>query len=380
MEKCTRRHFLQTGSLTLGTALFAPTVLLAQESAFDLALEGQELLSSKHYDKAIAVLRKAVALDDANEWAWGLLGRACYQAGDMRTAQTSFRKVININPEDVYSRMMIEVIQQKPLPPKPKVEVPLTSLEKEARQEEARFREAFNTSGDTGYHVRRLVLDAGHGGFDAGAVGLNRLEEKMVTLDLVKRTARILENRKAPFEIFLTRTDDYYIPLSARTTTANQYNADLFVSFHINANANRKPNGIETYFCSEKASSKEAQRVAAFENSVMKFDKKELVTKGYVNIEDMLFRFERRRYWKAGGTIADIVQKGMASRVKMRNRGVHSANFYVLRRAKMPSILLETGFISNPAQEKLLAQTAYRENLAQTIAVSLQQLAARRVS
>jgi N-acetylmuramoyl-L-alanine amidase len=112
---------------------------------------------------------------------------------------------------------------------------------------------------------------------------------------------------------------------------------------------------------------------------VIKFDKKELVKKGYVNIEDMLFRFERRRYWEAGGKIASIVQKTMAERVTMRNRGVHSANFYVLRRAKMPSILLETGFISNLEQENLLKQPDYREELARTIAVSLQQLASRGV-
>jgi N-acetylmuramoyl-L-alanine amidase len=379
MDKVTRRHFLRAGSLTLGTALCAPGLLLAQESAFDLALEGQDLLASKQYGLAVEALRKAVALDDSNEWAWGLLGRAYYQAGDMRSALTAFRKVINLNPDDVYSRMMVEVIMQKPLPPRPEVEAPLTPLEREAREEEARFREKFEEETGQGYHVRRMVLDAGHGGFDTGAVGLGKLEEKEVTLDLAKRTARILDNQKAPFELFLTRTDDYYIPLSARTTTANQYNADLFVSFHINANANRQPNGIETYFCSETASSEEAERVAAFENSVIKFDKKELITKGYVNIEDMLFRFERRRYWEAGGKIASIVQNNMAERVTMRNRGVHSANFYVLRRAKMPSILLETGFISNPEQENLLKQPDYRENLARTIAVSLQQLASRGV-
>jgi N-acetylmuramoyl-L-alanine amidase len=379
MKKVTRRQFLRTGSVALGTTLVAPGALLAGESAFDLALEGQDLLASKQYEQAITILGRAVSLDDANEWAWGLLGRAYYQSGDMRGALGAFRKVINLNPGDVYSRMMVEVIMQKPLPPKPEKTLPLTPLEQEARQEELRFQERFKEAGSTGYRVRRVVLDAGHGGFDTGAVGSGRLEEKMVTLDLVKRTARILQHQKAPFDLFVTRTDDYYLPLSARTTTANQYNADLLVSFHINANANPKPNGIETYFCSEKASSSEAQRVAELENSVIKFEKKELITKGYVNIEDMLFRFERRRYWEAGGRIAAIVQQGMAQRVKMRNRGVHSANFYVLRRAKMPSILLETGFISHPPQEALLKQDAYREELARTIAFALGQLAAKGV-
>ncbi|WP_462324371.1 N-acetylmuramoyl-L-alanine amidase [Desulfoplanes sp.] len=379
MDTVTRRRFLRAGSLGLATAMVAPGLVFARETAFDLALEGQDLMAAKKYMQAIKSLRKAVDMDAGNEWVWGLLGRAYYQLGEMRYALTSFRKVININPDDVYSRMMIEVIMQKPLPPKKKDEGPLTPLEREAKEEEAHFRARFKENSDQGYHVRRLVLDAGHGGFDSGAVGLNKLEEKNVTLDLVKRTAAILGRQNRPFELFMTRTDDYYIPLSARTTTANQYNADLFVSFHINANANRKPNGIETYFCSEKASSKEARRVAAFENSVVKFDKKELVKKGYVNIEDMLFRFERRRYWEAAGSIASIVQQRMAQDVDMRNRGVHSANFYVLRRAKMPSILLETGFISNPDQERLLMKPSYRQSLAETIAVSLAQLASRGV-
>jgi len=375
MDRMTRRKFLTAGGLGLGAALLVPEVLLAGESAFDLALEGQDLLAAKEYARAIEVLHKAVSLDVGNEWAWGLLGRAAYQSGDMRRALTSFRKVLGLNPDDVYSRMMVDVIQQKPLPPREKHETPLTPLEQAAKKEEELFHARISEEKGMGYQVRRLVLDPGHGGFDSGAVGLGKLQEKDVTLDLAKRTAGILERQKAPFELFMTRTDDYYIPLSARTTTANQYNADLFVSFHINANANRQPNGLDTYFCSEKASSKEALRVAEFENSVIKFDKKELVQKGYVNIEDMLFRYERRRYWEAGGKIAGIVQKNMAARVSMKNRGVHSANFYVLRRAKMPSILLETGFISNPEQEALLTQDAYRENLAVSIAASLSQLA-----
>ena len=379
MDWMTRRKFLTAGGVGLGAALLAPGVLLAGDSAFDLALEGQDLLAGKEYARAISVLHKAVSLDAGNEWAWGLLGRAAYQSGDMRGALTAFRKVLAINSDDVYSRMMVDVIMQKPLPPREKIEVPLTPLEQAAKKEEERFHAQISEEKGAGYHVRRLVLDPGHGGFDSGAVGLGKLQEKNVTLDLAKRTARILENQKAPFELFMTRTDDYYIPLSARTTTANQYNADLFVSFHINANANRKPNGLDTYYCSEKASSKEALRVAEFENSVIKFDKKELVQKGYVNIEDMLFRFERRRYWEAGGKIAGIIQKNIADRVDMKDRGVHSANFYVLRRAKMPSILLETGFISNPEQEALLKKDTYRENLAVSIAASLSQLAARGV-
>ncbi len=128
---------------------------------------------------------------------------------------------------------------------------------------------------------------------------------------------------------------------------------------------------METYFCSERASSKEAARVAEFENSVLKLEKNELIQKGYVNIEEILFLFERKRYWEAGGEVASLIQNNLKNRLPLKNRGVHSANFYVLRRAKMPSILLEMGFISNPEEEKLLAQSDFRHKLALSIASSI---------
>ncbi|MFW5490491.1 MAG: N-acetylmuramoyl-L-alanine amidase [Desulfovibrio sp.] len=342
-----------------------------QPSAFDLALKGQDLLSSGQVAQAVEILTKAATMDPRNEWVWGLLGRASFQAGDMRTALDSFRNALRLNPNDTYSQMMADMISQRPVPPRSAPTKPLSELEKQAQEEEKQFTRKYSKGSALGYQVRRVVLDAGHGGFDPGAVGPNKIEEKNITLDLAQRTARILEQMAPDAKYFLSRTADYYMPLSARTTFANQFRADLFVSFHINANANPKPKGVETYFCSEKASSKEAERVASYENSVLKFDKGDLTRKGYVDIEDILFRFERRRYWDAGGKAAKALQKGMAKQLPMRDRGVHSANFYVLRRAQMPSILLETGFISNLDNEKFLMSPDNRHKVAQSIAAGI---------
>ncbi len=358
-----------TGLLTLsGSAL---PVHGATPSAFDLALKGQDLLAAGNAEQAVAVLTQATALDPRNEWIWGLLGRANFQAGDMRGALDSFRNALRLNPDDTYSQMMADIISQRPVPPKAAPPRPLTELEKKALEEEKQFTRKYSKAKGLGYQIRRVVLDAGHGGFDPGAVGPNKLQEKDVTLDLAQRTARILDQMNPEAKHFLSRTGDYYMPLSARTTFANQFRADLFVSFHINANENRKPRGVETYFCTENASSKEAERVAAYENSVLKFDKENLTKSGYVDIEDILFRFERRRYWDAGGKAANALQKGMAKELPMRDRGVHSANFYVLRRAKMPSILLETGFISNLDNEKFLMLPENRQKVAQSIAAGI---------
>jgi N-acetylmuramoyl-L-alanine amidase len=352
-------------SLT-SSALAAPDA-----SAFDLAIKGQNLLAVGKAKEAVEVLTRATDMDPRNEWVWGLLGRAGFQAGDMRKALDSFRNALRLNPDDTYSQMMVDMISQRPVPPKPAPQKPLSDLEKRALEEEKQFTRTFSKSKGLGYQIRRVVLDAGHGGFDPGAVGPGKVQEKRLTLDLAQRTARILDQMNPQAKHFLSRTGDYYMPLSARTTFANQYRADLFVSFHINANSSPKPHGVETYFCTEKASSKEAARVAQFENSVLKYDKKNLVKKGYVDIEDILFRFERRRYWDAGGKAAKALQKGMAQKLPMRDRGVHSANFYVLRRAKMPSILLETGFISNLDNEKFLKSPDNRHKVAQSIAAGI---------
>jgi N-acetylmuramoyl-L-alanine amidase len=170
---------------------------------------------------------------------------------------------------------------------------------------------------------------------------------------------------------FLTRTGDYYVPLSARTVTANQFQADLFISIHINANEKRSPHGSETYYCSEKASSAEARKVAALENSVLKFDEPYKKIPGYINIEEILLKFEQQLYWNESGKFAKTFQERFKQKLPLKSRGVHSANFYVLRRTKMPSILLETGFVSNADDEAKLKQPRFRYQIAEAVARGL---------
>jgi N-acetylmuramoyl-L-alanine amidase len=262
---------------------------------------------------------------------------------------------------------MIDIITQKPIKRLEKEKRPLTPLEKQAKEEETLILKKLETRNSLEYQVNRIVIDAGHGGFDSGAVGRDGLKEKDVTLDLAKRLHEIIQ-RESNIKSFLTRTGDYYIPLSARTVTANQYKADLFISLHINANENRKPSGSETYFCSEKASSAEAEKVASLENSVLKYDEPVTKTPGYIDIEGFLFNLEQKLNWSESGQFAQNFQKRLEQRLPFRNRGVHSANFYVLRRAKMPAILLETGFISNPENEAMLRKSDFRQDIANAVA------------
>ena len=361
-----RRHFLRWISKgILGTSGFwlCTRGIAWAKSAFDYALEGPNLIAAKRFAEARDVLKEAVRLDPKSDWAYGLLGRAYYGLGQKGEAVAAFRGAVRINPADTYSRMMIEIITQKPILRPKKPRRPLTPLEKKARAEEEAMLSQLSSEGGLTYQVKRVVIDAGHGGFDSGAVGPTGLKEKDVTLDLAQRLKRKI-SEKGGIKCFLTRTGDYYIPLSDRTVIANQFQADLFVSVHINANKNRKAHGCETYYCSEKASSKEAARVAAFENAVLKYDESFKKRPGYIDIEEILFNFERRLYWEESGKFAGAFQNRFEQALPFKSRGVHSANFFVLRRAKMPSILLETGFISNYDEEAKLKKGSVREEIA----------------
>ena len=361
-----RRHFLRwIGKGILSTTGF--WLCTSRDawgtSAFDFALEGQNLIAAKRFAEARNALKEAVRLDPESDWAHGLLGRAYNGLGRKTEAVAAFREAARINPADTYSRMMIEIITQKPIPRPKKSKSSLTPLEKKARAEEESMFNRLTPEGGLAYRVKRVVIDPGHGGFDSGAVGPTGLKEKDVTLDLAQRLKRRI-SEKGKNKCFLTRTADYYIPLSDRTVIANQYQADLFVSIHINANENRKVHGCETYYCSETASSKEAARVAAFENAVLKYDEPFKKRPGYIDIEEILFNFERRLYWEESGKFAGVFQSRFKQALPFKSRGVHSANFFVLRSAKMPSILLETGFISNYDEEAKLKKASIRDEIA----------------
>jgi N-acetylmuramoyl-L-alanine amidase len=368
-----RRSFLKLlgQGLLVSCGFLTGSSLASSSNAFDLALEGQDLIQQKKFPQAINVLNQAVVLDPDSDWAFGLLGRAYRELGQKAEAVAAFRNSVRLNPQDSYSRMMIEIMTQKPIPGLKKMRrQPPSALEKQAYVEEVEMISRIQAQKGLEYNVRRVVIDPGHGGFDSGAVGRNGLKEKDVTLDLARRLhERLKYNERV--KSFLTRTGDYYVPLSARTATANQYQADLFISMHINANEKRTSHGSETYYCSEKASSAEAEKVAALENSVVQYDEIYKKKPGYIDIEAILFKFEQRLYWSESGKFANAFQERFRKRLPLKSRGVHSANFYVLRKAKMPSILLETGFISNPDDEARLKKSDFREKIVDAIFMGL---------
>ena len=218
-----------------------------------------------------------------------------------------------------------------------------------------------------GRPLRLIVLDAGHGGHDPGATGAGGLKEKDVVLDVTKRLARILE-AGGGIKVSLSRTGDYFIPLKERTSFANGLRADLFVSIHANAHRVSASEGVETYFLSSEATDNEARAVAAFENGVIALEPnrpKEDILKS------ILWDMAQSEFQEESSHLAEILQDSLARSLRLQNRGVKQAAFYVLGGAAMPAVLVEVGFVTNPKEERRLSDEGYREQVARAVATGL---------
>jgi N-acetylmuramoyl-L-alanine amidase len=207
--------------------------------------------------------------------------------------------------------------------------------------------------------IRRVVVDAGHGGHDPGAIGPSRIREKDVTLAIARRLARRL--RAAGFEVVLTRDTDRFLPLEERTALANTARGDLLVSIHANANPRRSLSGVETYFLNV-ADDRYAARLAARENGVDAAD-------GESDTLRILTDLDAKASAGASQRLAGLVQREVCTGVRakvgeVRDLGVKSALFYVLLGARMPAVLVETAFVSNRTEERRLASARYQDEVA----------------
>jgi N-acetylmuramoyl-L-alanine amidase len=220
--------------------------------------------------------------------------------------------------------------------------------------------------------LRTIVLDAGHGGHDSGAVGPGGLMEKDLVLDVTKRAARLLEERY-DVKVRLSRDADVFVPLRDRTSFANRERADLFVSIHANAHRVVASEGVEVYFLSSEATDNAARQVAATENSVAQMEKPANGKAGGRAdvLKSILWDLAQSEYQAESSRVAETVLDTMTHALKIPNRGVKQAGFYVLGGAAMPAILVEIGFVTNPKEEKKLKESRYRDEIARAIVSGL---------
>ena len=215
------------------------------------------------------------------------------------------------------------------------------------------------------WRLDTVVLDAGHGGKDPGSQGKYGTKEKDVVLDITKRVGRLLE-KNAGIKVVYTRDEDVFVPIIDRTKMANDANGKLFVSVHANSNPNRKIQGFETYLL-RPGKSEDAIEVASRENAVIKLEEK---TGQYDNLtgENLIMAtMAQSMFMKESEDLAAIIQMELDKRLNTPNRGVKQAGFYVLIGASMPNVLVEVGYLSNPAEEKKLKQAVHKQRIAESI-------------
>lgn len=230
----------------------------------------------------------------------------------------------------------------------------------------------WSISEQLGAKVRRIVLDAGHGGHDSGAIGPTGVQEKVVTLQIAKRLAKVLRARG--YEVVLTREDDTFLALEERTKLANDARGDLFISIHANAHDSGKQRGIETYALNV-ASDRFAMRLAARENASTE--------RSVGDLQFLLADLAARANTADSDRLASFVQEKLVQTVKEKHgpvpdRGVKHALFYVLLGARMPAILVETAFVSNKQEEKWLASGVFQQNVAVALADGVDGFVSRR--
>ena len=210
------------------------------------------------------------------------------------------------------------------------------------------------------FEVERIVLDAGHGGKDPGAVGKKGLQEKQVTLDVALLTAKLIK-AELKKEVILTRTKDEYVSLQERVGIANKNKGDIFVSIHINANTDRDAMGTEVYIYSAEATDKKSSSLAYREN---------LEYKKVGGITSILAELGSKSNDYLSILLAGNVLDNIMNYVDVASRNksmILRAPFYVIAHSDMPSVLVEVAFITNTDEERKLRESEFRNNVARAI-------------
>jgi len=214
----------------------------------------------------------------------------------------------------------------------------------------------------------RVVIDAGHGGWDLGTVGREGLLEKTLVLEVAQTLGNLLESRLG-CEVIFTRKDDNYVPLEQRAEIANRAQADLFISVHANYSSLKTARGVETYY-SSFFSPPEAREIEYRENATAT-----AATRAKLSGRALKDKVDESR------KLAASVQRALygtlpAQTHGIRDRGVREASFVVLTGTEMPSILAEISFVSSPADEERLQNPAYRQEIAEALFKGIEKFAA----
>ena len=212
-----------------------------------------------------------------------------------------------------------------------------------------------------------ILVDAGHGGEDSGAIGKNKSQEKSVNLAIAKKLVAII-NKNSDLKAVLTRSGDYYIPLTKRITIAQKENATMFISIHADSVESTTAKGASIYTLSEKGNnSKLAKQLEQSQNLVDQFGGVETVIDNDQFLKNILSDFSRKDRDMQSFNLAMEIISELEKIGPIHKKVPQKANFVVLKSPSIPSVLIETAFISNPTQEKRLTNSTQQKKIAESI-------------
>jgi N-acetylmuramoyl-L-alanine amidase len=211
--------------------------------------------------------------------------------------------------------------------------------------------------------IRKVVIDAGHGGNDPGAIGRSGLREKDVNLDIAKRISKLL--RSEGVDVVMTRNTDSFIPLPRRVEIANNSRADLFIAVHSNANRVRSMNGLEVYYVSTSADDSK-RAYASARNAALDFNS-DCFASNSLDLKATLWDMSYTRSRAESIELSRSICKAIENNLGIRIIGIKGARYEVLRGARMPAVLVEVGFLSNGNEEHMLKNSYYRQKIAESI-------------
>jgi N-acetylmuramoyl-L-alanine amidase len=215
-----------------------------------------------------------------------------------------------------------------------------------------------------------IVLDPGHGGLDPGAIGPSKLKEKEVTMDIALRLKTLLKNRLPGVSVLLTRENDMFLGLKERTQFANANRGKLFISIHTDANQSRSVRGFTTYLLG-MSRTPEAIEAAQKENSVVQMEASSEAYKEFQDASYILNSIAQSSYLKESQDLAQMINQALRKAIGIPDLGMHKCGFWVLVGAAMPSVLVETAFISNREEERLLKTRSFRQKIAEGLCESI---------
>lgn len=217
--------------------------------------------------------------------------------------------------------------------------------------------------------LTKVVIDAGHGGKDPGAVG-KLAYEKDITLKIALKVGEYINTYLPDVEVTYTRKKDCFVELHERARIANKINADLFLSIHVNAAASSRAYGTSSHVLGASGTNKN-MAVAMRENMVIELE--DDYTQNYESFDPsspesyIIFQFMQGLYQEQSWSMADLIQNQFKQRVGRKDRGVEANLFLVLHQTKMPAVLIETGFITNSTEEKFLVSAKGQDYIASAI-------------